>query len=107
MPMPTSAIIALVVIFSYFALISVTLMIHGIWIAPFIERHGERTAGFTAFWFLGGFALIQDYLKAKRICKRMGFTPRWMKWIRVLLIIYGIFSVGILLWIIFAFLWAK
>jgi hypothetical protein len=66
-----------------------TLMIHGIWVAPFIERHGVRTAGFLVFGMCGGIGLIQDYLAARRICQERGIRPRWMGWFSSLLVVAG------------------
>lgn len=71
--MPLEAILILVVIGAYFAVFITSLLIHGIWIAPFIGRHGFRSAGFAAHWMLGT-GLVRDYLTARRLCKQMGIT---------------------------------
>src|SRR5438034_10730864 len=75
--MPLSFILAMIAVGIYFLVVIAALMIHGIWLAPFIERHGRRSAGFFVFGALPGLGLIQDYLAARQICRERGTKPRW------------------------------
>ena len=102
--MPVSFILAMVVVGIYFAVIISALMIHGIWVAPFVERHGVRTAGFLIFGLCGGVGLIQDYLAARRICRERGIRPRWMRWFTSLLVVAGASALLLLGYILFSFL---
>jgi ABC-type uncharacterized transport system permease subunit len=70
---------------AYLATAITALLIHGIWVAPFIERHGERSTGFLLLWTLAPMALILDYLKARRLCEEIGIRPGWMRWGTLLL----------------------
>jgi len=99
--MPTSFILSMAAVAAYFAVVITALMIHGIWVAPFIERHGARTAGFVAHWMSGGTGLVRDYMTARRLCRELGIMPRWMKWFTSLLAVAGILVgsiVGFMLW---------
>jgi len=87
--MEISFILAMVGVGISFVVIIAALMIHGIWVAPFIERHGVRTAGFLIFGLCGGVGLIQDYLAARRICQERRIRPRWMSWFTSLLVAEG------------------
>jgi hypothetical protein len=88
----------------YFAVIIAVLMIHGIWLAPFIERHGRRSAGFFVFGILPGLGLIQDYLAARQICRERGIKLRWMTWFGSLLVVAGVLMVLVIGYILFSFL---
>ncbi len=87
---------------AYFALLITALIVHGIWVAPFIERHGARTAGFVAHWMLGT-GLVRDYLTARRICRETGVRPRWMSWFTWLLVVVGIFVAALVLFMLLSF----
>ena len=99
--MPLTFILAMAGVAAYLGAVITALLLHGIWVAPFIERHGARTAGFFAHWTLGPTGLIRDYLTARRLCAERGIRPRWMKWFTSLLVIAGILVgslVAFLLW---------
>lgn len=100
--MPLEAILILVVIGAYFAVFITALLIHGIWVATFIERHGFPTAGFVAHWMLGT-GVIRDYLTARRLCKQMGIRPRWMKWFSLVLLAVAVVASGIVAFILTVF----
>jgi hypothetical protein len=102
--MPISFILFMVSGGICFVVIIAALMIHGIWVAPFIERHGVRTAGFLIFGMCGGVGLIQDYLAARRICRERRIKPRWMSWFTSLLVAAGALLALILGYILFSFL---
>jgi len=100
--MPISFILAMAALAAYFAVVITALMIHGIWVAPFIERHGARTAGFLAHWMLGT-GLIRDYLTARRLCRERGIRPPWMRWFTWLLVVVGILVGGLVGFMLFSF----
>jgi hypothetical protein len=62
------------------------LLIHGTFIAPYIEKCGERSVGFFALG-LGGWALLKDYRTARRLCHQRGLRPGWILGFQVVLII--------------------
>jgi hypothetical protein len=101
--MPLPFILALAVLAAYFAVVITALMIHGIWVAPFIERHGARTAGFVAHWMLGGSGLVRDYLTARRLCRERGISPWWIKWLTSLLVVAGMLVAGIVGFLLWSF----
>ncbi len=92
--MPVTFILAMAGVAAYLAAAITALLVHGIWVAPFIERQGERTAGFFAHWMLGGFGLIRDYLTARRLCARAGVRPFWMRWFTALLAAAALLAAG-------------
>ena len=100
--MPLEAIFILAVVGAYFAVFITALLLHGIWVAPFIERHGARAAGFTSHWIIGT-GLIRDYITARRICKQKGLTPHWVRWFSVTLLAIGIMAAGIVGFILLTF----
>jgi hypothetical protein len=57
--MPFEAIVIIVFVATFIAVMIAAMMLHGIRVAPFLERHGARTAGFVAHWILGT-GLIRD-----------------------------------------------
>lgn len=79
-----------VLVLTYFGILITALLVNGIWVAPFIERHGRKTAGFFSYWMMGT-GLISDYLIARRLCKFLGVWPPWMKWFGVLFWIWIIY----------------
>ncbi|HEX3889430.1 MAG TPA: hypothetical protein VHX90_01150 [Verrucomicrobiae bacterium] len=102
--MPLVVIWMMVGIGIYFIVIIAALLIHGIWLAPFIERHGKRSAGFFVFGMLPGVGLVKDYLAARQICRERNINPRWMWWFALLLIAAGVFAALIIGFILFSFL---
>ena len=97
--MPFPFILMLAALAAYFAVLITALIVHGIWVAPFIERHGARTAGFAAHWMLGT-GLVRDYLTARRLCKESGVRPRWMNWFTALLVVVGVLAAGLVLFLL-------
>jgi len=93
--MPLTFILAMAALAAYFAVAITALMLHGIWIAPFIERHGLRSAGFASHWIFGT-GLIRDYVTARRLCKQRGIKPRWMPWFTWLLLVAGVLGAGLI-----------
>ena len=71
-------------------------VIHGIWVAPFIERHGRRTAGFFSHWVLG-----TGMLRDLRLLRELTSTPMisrcWMTWFRLLLILWQVLLIAAIL----------
>jgi hypothetical protein len=92
--MPLTFILAMAGLAACFAVLITALIVHGIWVAPFIERHGARTAGFLAHLLLG-IGLVRDYLTARRLCRELGIRPGWMKWFSSLLVVVAILVAGI------------
>ncbi len=92
--MPTSFILAMTALGAYFGVLITALIVHGIWVAPFIERHGAKSAGFVAHWMLGT-GLVRDYLTARRLCRERGISPRWMRWFTSLLFVVGLLVAGL------------
>ena len=92
--MPLTFILAMAGVAAYLAAAITALLVHGVWVAPFIERHGGRTAGFVAHWMLGGTGLIRDYITARRLCRQTGLRPRWMRWFTLLLATAAAFAAG-------------
>lgn len=88
---------------AYFAVVITALIVHGIWVAPFIERHGARTAGFAAHWMLGPTGVVRDYLTARRLCRERGIRPRWMKWLTSLLVAAAILVAGLVVFLLSSF----
>ena len=101
--MPITFILAMAAVAAYFAVVTTALMIHGIWVAPFIERHGERTAGFLAHWMSGGTGLIRDYVTARRLCKQRNIQPWWMRWFTWLLASAGVLVAGVVAFMLWSF----
>jgi hypothetical protein len=101
--MPISFILAMAALAAYFAAVITALMIHGIWVAPFIERYGARTAGFVAHWMSGGTGLIRDYLTARRLCKELDIKPRWMRWFTSLLAVAAILVGSLMAFMLWSF----
>jgi hypothetical protein len=100
--MPLSFTLAMAGLAAYFAVLITALVVHGIWVAPFIERHGARTAGFVAHWMLGtGF--VRDYLTARRLCRERGIRPRWMRWFTGLLLVVGLLVAGLVTFVLLSF----
>lgn len=93
--MPITFILAMAAVAAYFAVVITAWMIHGIWVAPFIDRHGERRAGFLAHWMSGGTGLIRDYVTARRLCKQRNIQPWWMRWFTWLLASAGVLVAGV------------
>jgi hypothetical protein len=71
------------------------LLIHGIWIAPFLERHGRMSAGFFAHWF-SGTGLMQDYGTAQTLCRELGIYPWWLRTLKWLLLSELVLLIGLL-----------
>ena len=101
--MPVSFILVMAAVAAYLATCITALLVHGIWVAPFIERHGKRTTGFLVLWALGPLALIRDYLKARRLCQARGIRPRWMGWFASLLLGAGILVVALVAFMLWSF----
>ena len=97
--MPVSFIIAMAGVGINFVVVLSALMIHGIWLAPFIERHGRRSAGFFALGMLP-VGIVRDYLVARQICRERGVRPRWLKWLASLLVATGVSAVLIIAFIL-------
>jgi len=100
--MPFSFTLAMAGLAAYFAVLITALIVHGVWVAPFIERHGARTAGFVAHWMLGT-GSVRDYLTARRLGRERGISPRWLRWFTWLLVIVGIFVVGLVSFMLLSF----
>jgi CHASE2 domain-containing sensor protein len=100
--MPLSFILVMVGLGAYFAVVITALIVHGIWVAPFIERHGVRTAGFAAHWIFG-IGLVRDYLTARRLCRQRGIRPPWMRWFTSLLLLVGILAGGLVAFLLCSF----
>lgn len=100
--MPISVILAMAAVAAYFAVVITALMIHGIWVAPFIERHGERSAGFAAHWLLKT-GLVRDYMTARRLCMERNIQPWWMKWFTWLLASAGVLVAGVVGFMLWSF----
>ena len=103
-PMPTVVVWMMIGMGIYLAVIVAVLMIHGIWLAPFIERHGIRSAGFFVFGTLPGLGLIRDYSAARKICRERGIRPRWLRWFGSLLVVAGALAALVIGFIVFSFL---
>jgi hypothetical protein len=102
--MPLSFILGMVACGVYFLSIISAMMVHGIWVATFIERHGRRSGGFFVFGMLTGVGLFQDFLKARQICREQGIKPRWLTWFKSLLIVAGVSAVSVIGYIAFSFI---
>ena len=100
--MPLSFILAMAGLAAYFAVLITALILHGIAVAPFIERHGARTAGFVAHWMLGS-GLIRDYFTARRLCRQQGIRPWWMKWFTSLLVVVATIAAGLVAFVLATF----
>jgi hypothetical protein len=100
--MPVSFILLMTGVGISFVVACTALIIHGIWVAPFIERHGKRTTGLLTW--VGGVGLILDYLTARRLCQGLGIRPRWMKWFASLLVVSGVLAVLITALVLFEIL---
>ncbi|MGO8930726.1 MAG: hypothetical protein ACLQU3_28035 [Limisphaerales bacterium] len=92
--LPLTFILAMAGVAAYLAAVIAALVVHGVWVAPFIERQGERTAGFFAHWMLGGAGLVRGYMTARRLCKQRGVRPLWMRWFGLLLVVAAILAAG-------------
>lgn len=103
--MPVEAILVLTLVAAYVVVFVTALLFHGIWVAPFIERHGARTAGFVSHWIIGT-GLFRDYLIARRICKERGLRPSWLRWFSVALLVVGILMLGVFGFIVAVFVLA-
>ncbi len=57
------------------------LGVYAFWVEPYLRRHLEKTAPFLLMLF----APLVDYRKARRIAKRRGFTPWFLRLYEVLL----------------------
>ena len=102
-PMPTPVVWIMIGMGIYFVVIIAVLMIHGIWLAPFIEQHGIRSTGFFVLGTLPGLGLIRDYLAARKICREQGIRPRWLSWFASLLVVAGVLAALVIGYIVFSF----
>ncbi|MCL4179030.1 MAG: hypothetical protein KJ072_16650 [Verrucomicrobia bacterium] len=79
------------------------LVIHGIWVAPFIERRGGRTAGFFSHWVLG-----TGMLRDLRLLRELTATPmvsrRWITWFRLVLILGQVLLIAAILLVLVGFI---
>ena len=101
--MPLSFILAMIGVGIYFVVIIIALMIHGIWLAPFVERHGKRTAGFLTW--TAGVGLVLDYLTARQLCHERGISPWWMRWFASLLVVAGVLAALIIIYVLLEIFW--
>jgi hypothetical protein len=101
--MPLSLILAMAAVAAYLGAVMTALFFHGVWVAPFIERHGQRSAGFLSIWIFPPTGLIRDYIRARRLCERIGLSPFWMRWFTSALILAGVFAGSSMAVMLFAF----
>jgi hypothetical protein len=68
-------------------------LVHAIWILPFVERRGGRTAGFTLY-LLTGSGLMRDYREALAICRRLGRRPWFVRLFQALEFVAVLLLIG-------------
>ena len=90
--MPLTFILTMAAVAGYLGAVMTALLFHGAWVAPFIERHGQRTAGFFSHWILAPTGLIRDYMTARRLCERVGLRPFWMRWFTSAMVLAAVFA---------------